>query len=196
MEKTASVADTMERRDETGSYLGMSIAMASWAMFFATLFLSYLVLRGRESIWPPAGMPELPLALPLFNTLVLIASSVTLEQGIRAFRGGSLIRYRQKLLLAVVCGMIFLGLQLALWRSVSTIGVLVGSGTLGSVFYTMTGFHAVHVVGGLIALITLVSRAWRGVTPDAGLLRARLIAIFWHFLTVVWVMIFLAIFIL
>ena len=65
----------------------------------------------------------------------------------------------------------------------------------GSIFYLLTWFHAVHVIGGLVALLTLLPAAVRGESPEAAGTRPRLTALFWHFLTVMWVAIYVAVFV-
>jgi cytochrome c oxidase subunit 3 len=97
--------------------------------------------------------------------------------------------------MTITAGFLFLALQILLWKQVSDSGIHLYTGAYGSIFYMMTWFHAVHIVGGLAALIYITTKISRGLTPEEGLLRTRLIAIFWHFLVIVWVAIFLLIFV-
>ena len=115
------MADTIEaavennRQNDVGSYLGMTIAIASWAMLFATLFLSYFVLRGKQPMWPPSGVPVLPTWLPLVNTVVILASSRLLQLAIHSYRRDEMSAYRSRLFLTIGMGFLFMGLQILLW---------------------------------------------------------------------------------
>jgi cytochrome c oxidase subunit 3 len=188
---------TMERagRDPVGSWVGMTIALGSWAMLFGTLFISYVILRGRQPVWPPAGLAELPRILPMASTLVLLASSGLLQRGMAALGRGDAAAYRRRLLLAILGGLIFPGLQVMLWLRVSASGIHLTTGVFGSVFYLLTWFHAIHIVGGLVALLTLLPGALRGDLPEEAQTRPRLIALFWHFLALMWIAIYLAVFV-
>ncbi len=192
---TITTINEKSQTDPAGSYLGMTIAIASWSMMFATLFICYFVLRGRQIMWPPMGLRRLPLFLPIVNTCVLFTSSYLLRIGIMKFTTGTGTTCKRYLLMAITTGFLFLVLQILLWGQVSDSGIHLNTGAFGAVFYMMTWFHALHIVGGLTALIYITSRIARGLTPEEGLLRARLIAIFWHFLVIVWVAIFLLIFV-
>ena len=86
---TAKVVELRPRAsEEYTSALGMTIFLASWAMMFCALFFAYGYTRTRASEWPPPELPRLPLALPAFNTVVLLASSVTFAWGLRVLRRG------------------------------------------------------------------------------------------------------------
>jgi len=176
--------------DSIGSYLGMTIAIASWSMLFATLLVSYFVLRGRQAVWPPPDLARLPLILPIFNTAILFASSCFLYRSNRALESGAGRVQRRYLLLAIVSGLLFLGLQVLLWRQVSASGIHFSSGALGSVFYMMTWSHAIHIVGGLGSLLYIAGKTFGKSLRARDIRRARMIALFWHFLVIVWLVIF------
>src|SRR6516162_7495064 len=76
-------------REETTAYLGMIVFLGSWAMMFAALFFAYGFVRTRSTAWPPPDLPELPWGLPSINTLLLGASSVAIQYGLRSIRSGS-----------------------------------------------------------------------------------------------------------
>ena len=97
--------------------------------------------------------------------------------------------------LTLVLGVTFLGLQALLWKSAWGSGLQLGSGVLGSVFYGLTLFHAAHIVGGLLALVYLLVRARGGVYDGRRSVPVQLVGMFWHFVDVVWISMFLAIFV-
>lgn len=187
---------TGQKGEEQSSSLGMVIALGSWAMMFAAMFYAYLGARARFEVWPPPGVPHLPVALPAVNTAVLLASS-----GVIAYAVRELGRGRKRLLspllgAGVALGLAFLGLQLVVWRDLWLAGLLPSSGLYGSVFYGLTGLHALHVLAGLGVLAVVLGKALRGAYSTENAYKVRLVAMFWHFVDVVWVLMFLSIYVL
>lgn len=185
-----------QSREEIASSLGMFIALGAWTMMFAALFFVYLGARARFEVWPPPGVPHLPVALPALNTAILLASS-----GVLAFAVRELGRGRRRLLapllgLGMTLGVAFLGLQLVVWRDLWLAGLLPSSGLYGSVFYGLTGLHALHVLAGLVVLLVVFGRAYGGAYDAEDAYKVRLVAWFWHFVDVVWVLMFLSIYVL
>ena len=181
------------QRDWT-SYLGMVIFLGSWAVLFAALFFSYLYLRAHTAVWPPAGTPKLPLELPALNTGVIAASSLALQMSLFAIRrrrgaiGGGLIA------LTFVLGSLFLMLQTVVWLRMRDAGLLPSSGQYASVFFALTWFHALHVVVGLLALVWLSVMTFLGKYNAARHHTVRLWTIYWHFVGVVWGLLFLLVY--
>lgn len=176
--------------DERTAWVGMVIFLGSWAMMFAALFYSYGVLRTAALVWPPLGVPRIPLGLPAVNTALVILSSLCLLDGIRQARAGAMDGARSRVFLAVVLGAAFLALQWMVWRSTWDEGLRPGSGPYGSVFWGLTVVHAIHVAVGLVALARI---AIRGLLPS-GTLSLRLWSMYWHFVGVVWVLLFLLVY--
>jgi heme/copper-type cytochrome/quinol oxidase subunit 3 len=166
----------------------MVLFLASWAMLFGSLFFAYGVLRLRLSAWPPPGAPPLPLALPLLDTAVLLLSSAALERSLRLAGPPPAPHARRWLLGAWVLGLLFVLLQLVLWWSLLHGGLRWGRGTMAGVVYGLTAFHAVHVLVGLAGL----GSVW-GAGP-ARLLAWRSWTTYWHFVSAVWVVMFLVLF--
>ena len=176
--------------------VGMTILLGAWVMLFAALFLAYGVVRVQANEWPPFGAPRLPLLVPGVNTLLLLASSVVLRRGLaRARRGDARNacfrpRWSRRLL-----GLAFIGAQIASWRSMLARGLLPSSGVYGSVFYALTGFHALHVAGGVVALALLAVHVARGRHRERTPVRAlRLTALYWDFVAVVWVAMYVTVY--
>src|SRR5262245_61309001 len=89
------------------AFIGMVIFLGSWAMMFAALFFAYGVVRANSPVWPPPGFVPLPKLLPAFNTLVLLASSGTLQLGLRRVREGHSPELRWWLLATLALGLLF-----------------------------------------------------------------------------------------
>jgi cytochrome c oxidase subunit 3 len=170
--------------------VGMLLFIASEVMFFGGLFASYFNARAvHTGEWgPPAGAPELeilPIALPI--TIILIASSFTMQFGVWAIRRGDQRAMRNWTLLTLVLGVIFLIGQI---YDYTTLGFGISDGAFGTVFYTLTGFHGAHVFGGAVGLTILAARASQGQFSKQNHVAVEAISFYWHFVDVVWIALF------
>jgi cytochrome c oxidase subunit 3 len=182
-------------QEELTSSLGMLVFLASWGMMFAGLFFAYGFARSKAVVWPPAGAPVLPLGLPAINTVVILTSSLTIAWGLESLRRGRRARFRALVGVTAALGAIFLALQLTLWQHVVAAGLPV-AGTYGAVFYSFTALHALHVVVGLGLLLWVFARSLFGKYTEHNTTNVRMCAMFWHFVDVVWVLMFLTIYVL
>jgi cytochrome c oxidase subunit 3 len=193
--KMASVVSLRPHaREEFTSYLGMMIALGSWAIMFAGLFFVYAGVRISAPSWPPPGVPRLPIAMPFGNTLVLLASSVTAHKALGAIRRARRDEMRAWLAVTVFLGALFVGLQYVVWSDVARAGLHYDTGTYGSVFYGLTYLHAAHVAAGLLALLWLLVRSTKYSEHSHGAVRHC--TMFWHFVDIVWVVTFVSVFVL
>lgn len=182
-------------REETTAIMGMVIFLASWAMLFAALFFAYAFIRAKATAWPPEGVEALSWRLPAINTAILALSSALIHWGVRAMRRGSLRALAPALLGAVLLGALFLALQTYLWLSLNASGLRPSTGgPYTSVFYGLTWLHAVHVAVGLVGMAVVARRAFAGEFSAARYLPVRLWGMYWHFVGVVWVLMFVSIF--
>jgi len=168
----------------------MVIWLGSETMFFAGLFAAYFTLRAQALVWPPKGVELNALQGGLF-TGVLIASSATMHLAVHSSAGRDFRKARIWLLLTIFLGAIFIGNQAYEW---STANFGVASHGFGSAFYVMTGFHGLHVLGGMAAMALMVVRLGHPRPPadDAGGVEA--LSFYWHFVDVVWVGLFSTLF--
>lgn len=173
--------------EETTAFIGMVLFLGSWAMLFAAFLYSFGVLRSRAGVWPPPGMPEFPFGLLALNTLVIVASSAALVHGTRELRAGRGKSLGWWLVATFVLGSTFLALQYRAWAALVAGGVTPGTGPYGSIFYALTGVHALHVMVGLVAMLWLAARAARDEFTAGAHLPIRLWGMYWHFVGVVWV---------
>lgn len=178
------------------SFVGMVMALASWTMMFGSLFFAYAVLRLKAGTWPPEGIEPLPRLLPFVNTLVLLASSAVLARGVRRAADARIGALLGALKTTLALGSLFLVLQLAVWIPLWGSGFRIDSGVYGSIFYGLTVFHALHVLAGLVALAVLLPGARNGRWRSGAQSRVRGTAMFWHFVDAVWVVMFVAVYLL
>jgi len=175
--------------------LGMWLFLAGDAMGFGALIAGYGALRLYSANWPnPAEV--LGIGLTAFMTFVLICSSVTMVKALSAIRNGDLRGLRMFLLGTIVGGAIFLGLQAYEWthlmsgKGVWFSGNPFGSALFGSTFFAMTGFHGMHVTGGVIYLLTLLIRSFFGKYSAGHSHPIEIAGLYWHFVDLVWILIF------
>ena len=168
---------------------GMWVFLVSEIMFFTGLIGSYIVLRLGSPSWPRPG--EI-LNTPLLgvNTVVLLSSSLTMVLALSAAwqdRQRTLKRY---LLLTALLGLTFLGIKgydyLHMWHQ----GFTMSASLLGSCYYLLTGFHALHVLSGVILLLYLFAAASRGAFSAVNYGRIEYSGLYWHFIDIVWVILF------
>ncbi len=195
MGEVVSYVSPHDREDRT-AFLGMVVFLASWAMMFAALFFGYGIVRAKSAVWPPAGVPPLPLALPAANTVVMGLSSGAVLFALRSVRRDRNEALTAGLMTAFALGAVFFALQVHVWSGVYARGLRPDSGIYGSVFFGLTGFHALHVLVGLVGLAWLAMRSRRGAYAAAKHLGVRLWAMYWHFVGAVWGLMFLLVFVL
>jgi cytochrome c oxidase subunit III len=177
-------------------------------MFFAALFAMYFTIRsvdkGQGQPWPPV---HLNLALASVNTTVLLLSSVTCQMGVFAVERGQIRRsgriwnvtgwgLREWYVLTFFMGLYFIcGQGYEYLDLIRNQGLTVSSSGYGSVFYIPTGFHGLHVTGGLIAFLFLLGRTYAARTfTQEQQVSAIVVSYYWHFVDVVWIGLFTTIY--
>jgi cytochrome c oxidase subunit III len=171
--------------------VGMVLFLGSELMFFAALFAMYFTLKGQASRWPPAGTNVDPLEPAVF-TAILVASSFTMQQGVRRIRAGDRTGMRRWTWITIVLGVIFLAGQAHGYAKAT---FTISSNAYGSAFYAMTGLHALHVFAGLLILLVVLGRAAQGAYSKDDHAGVEVAAYYWHFVDVVWIGLFLTIFV-
>jgi len=163
---------------------GMILALGGILMFFMALISAWVVRRGfPNSDWQSI---ELPHILGL-NTLILTASSFTLVRSRRLLVRGSEADYRHWWGVTAILGMFFLVGQIIAWRQMFATRLFLATNPASSFFYVFTAAHALHVLGGIAALVVVGSRPAQHLTLETA---TRVAAIYWHFLAVLWLLIF------
>jgi heme/copper-type cytochrome/quinol oxidase subunit 3 len=173
---------------------GMVMLIFTEATLFAILLTSYFYLRFQSGpVWPPDGIRKPDLGLILVMTPILLGSSLPVHWAGVGIRKGRQWQLRLGLLLTTLMGGTFLGLQ-AVEYATKLKEFTPRTDVYGSLFYTITGFHGAHVAVGLLLLIWLQVKAWRGgFTPDRRL-AVEVITMYWHFVDAVWVFILTALY--
>ena len=178
------------KEDQFTSYLGMLIALGSFSMLFVALLASYGILRSRSAIWMSYTIGTIPLFLAWVNTVVILISSITLFMASKANERENKIVTLNQIYTTIIIGLVFLSLQIILWNVLINDDFTITSHQAGSVFYMLSGLHGLHILGGIISLIWLVFKIR---VNNLILKPMRLVSMFWHYLTIVWVVIFLTV---
>jgi cytochrome c oxidase subunit III len=161
-------------------YTGIAIGIISVLMFFMALASAFLVRRGGTD-WVPVHIPRLLWG----NTLVLIVSSVTLELARKRLTLPDFAGFRRLWLLTTVLGLIFLLGQLVAWRVLVNQGIYLASNPASSFFYIFTGAHALHLLGGIGALMYVARRNYNA-ARIARPVAAEVASYYWHFMDALW----------
>jgi cytochrome c oxidase subunit 3 len=186
--------------------VGTIVWLASEVMFFAGLFAMYFSLRANApEIWAN-DTQILDVGFALINTLILVASSFTAQFGVFAAermqpratgkspKNWGLVEW---FFLSYVLGAIFVAGQVYEYAMLVSEGVSISSNSYGSAFYITTGFHALHVTGGLIAFLLIIGRTYAAKKfGHAEATGAIVVSYYWHFVDVVWIGLFLIIYVL
>jgi heme/copper-type cytochrome/quinol oxidase subunit 3 len=167
--------------------VGMTLFLFTEAMIFAALISAFLVLQARAVAWPPPGQPRLPVGVTGANTLVLLASGVTMLVALaRARAGAPAVAW---IVATAALGAAFLLVQGAEWARLIGFGLTGESGVYAATFYTLVGIHALHVVGALVVLLANLARVVRRAAAAADGL--RICAMYWVFVVAVWPVLYL-----
>ena len=185
---------TTATRPDTGltnPKLGIWLFLASEVMLFGSLFSSYVLLRTGAESWPDqSSILSVPLAS--LNTLILIASSVTIVLAWAALKGGNLSRYRLYMGLTILGGALFLVVKSFEYGDKFSHGLFPAENNFIGLYYTMTGLHALHVIGGMIVNAYLWGPGTTMWAHDRERFtnRIEVAGLYWHFVDVVWIFLF------
>ena len=176
--------------------LGILLFIVSEVMLFGAFFASYFFLRvvASDGTWPPEGF-ELPVAVAGVNTVILVSSSFTIHWALSSIRSNNRRGLMLGLMTTWMLGATFLFIQI---NEYIHIGFSARDDAFASIFYGLTGLHGAHVFMGLVLLTFANIRAWRGhFGPKAkDHLGVELPGIYWHFVDVMWIIVFTAVYIL
>jgi heme/copper-type cytochrome/quinol oxidase subunit 3 len=170
----------------TGAKIAVWWFLASEIMVFGGLIASYIVFRLGTPTWLDASH-HLSMTFAAVNTVVLLTSSYTIVRAFLAAERGDAVGLRVNLGLTVLGGLIFLGVKAAEYATEIGAGFTPGAGIFWSFYYTMTGLHAVHVLGGVVVnAVVLVGAAAALKRPE----RVEMAGLYWHFVDIVWIFLF------
>ena len=172
--------------------LGMILFITSEVMFFAGLFAAYFSVRANAPQWPPEEFAETLKILPLVGpaTVLLILSSFTCQFAVWAIRRDDRTAFLRNIGLTFVIGIVFLTMQAIDYAELGHEGLTLSSGTFGTTYYTLTGFHGAHVFGGVIMLGVVLYRGMVGQFSSRHHDAVEAASLYWHFVDVVWILLF------
>jgi cytochrome c oxidase subunit 3 len=176
--------------------VGTIVWLSSELMFFAALFAMYFSIRATAPQLWEEHFPKLNLQYALVFTTVLVLSSITCQIGVFAAEKGDVFKLRRWFTLTFFMGLIFVLGQANEYRSLVSEGIKINTDGFGSMFYLTTGFHGLHVTGGLIAFIIYLIRSTMGRFTPAQATAAIVVSYYWHFVDIVWIALFFMIYLL
>ncbi len=180
--------------ERSPGWWGMVLLITTEFALFASLIASYFYLRSGQPVWPPDGIKMPELTLPIIMTCVLALSSVPMFWASSGVRKGNQTALRIGLLLSFLLGLAFIGMQVYEYAHEDA---TFGGNSYGSLFFTITGLHGLHVTLGLLLNIFVSIQAWMGLFSEKRHLAIENVALYWHFVDAVWVfMIFPSLYIL
>ncbi len=185
---------TVEVREDTGLFnakLGIWLFLASEVMLFGALFSSYILLRIGSSSWP-AGSSILSVPLGTLNTLILISSSVSMIFAWYSLKLNRVDKYKLYLGITILLTLIFLGIKGYEYSMKFHHHLYPSHNTFLAIYFTLTGIHALHILGGLIVNSYLWgpgSRMWQ-TEPQRFTNRVEVAGMYWHFVDLVWLFLF------
>ena len=190
---TASEVEFQPSEHHDFRVLGLITFLCSEFLMFAGFFALFLVFRAEAAAWPPEET-EVELLLPAVNTIILVSSSFVIHYGDTAIKQGDVKGLRKWYIITAAMGAIFLAGQVYEYL---TLGYGLTTNLFSNCFYLMTGFHGLHVFIGLLLILGVLWRSRReghyGTESHTGVEMAE---IYWHFVDVVWIILFSLIYLL
>lgn len=194
MTSAIATADILEHEHTSTGFENRKVAIwtfiGSECLFFASLISTYLVYKGR-SVSGPSAEQVLEIPLVTVGTALLLFSSLFVVLALNGAQRGKQGQLRFWLGMTILCGIFFVGMQVYEFSHfVIEKHLTPDTNLFGATFYTLTGFHGTHVSIGVIWLTTLFITALRGKLPKEKALNLEIAALYWHFVDVVWIVIF------
>ncbi len=178
--------------DKVISSIAMIVTLVSFGMLFLTLMMGFAMFRFTAPVWPPAGMEKPSLFIPTLSTLIIFLSSWSYFQFEKEVEKG--LASKKYLLVTLTLGVLFMLSQFLFWNDLSSKGIFVSSGIFASILYSFTWIHAAHIVAGLSLLFWLYLKLDKEDKKIA--VHTSNVGKFWHFLGIVWLIMFVTIFVL
>lgn len=169
--------------------LGMWTFLASETMFFGSFITTYMLYKDRIGSGPgPADVFEIPFTS--VSSFVLLMSSLTMVLAHNAAMNRDARRMRSWLLATAMLGLVFIGGQVFEFAAFIREGMTISTSPFSSAFFVLTGFHGAHVTVGILMLLSLYTMSRLGRLPIEDDVRVDMIALYWHFVDIIWIIIF------
>ena len=185
---------TVEVRRDTGltnGKIGIWLFLASEVMLFGALFASYILIRTGAPSWP-RGATILNVPLATFNTIVLISSSVTMVMAWASLKMNNFSKFRMHLGITILLAVAFLVIKYFEYAEHLETGMGPWHSTFLAIYFTMTGLHALHIIGGIVVNSYLWgpgAAMWKS-EPVRFTNRIEIAGLYWHFVDLVWIFLF------
>lgn len=194
IEPTGAIASSSleHEHEEDHRLFGFIVFLLSESVIFFSFFVGYIVYKTNATDWLPAGFEGLDVREPFINTIVLVSSSFVIYFAERFLRKENLWGFRLFWLLTMAMGTFFLYGQAVEWM-----GLPFGftSGVFGGTFYLLTGFHGLHVLTGVLLQGIMLGRSFIPGNYEEGEFGVEATSLFWHFVDVIWILLFVLIYI-
>ncbi|MDH5542091.1 MAG: heme-copper oxidase subunit III [Nitrospinota bacterium] len=165
------------------SVSGIAIFIVSEAFIFLSMFASYWLARLSAYSWPPEGTPHISLLLPVVMTIVLVTSSFTIHLAEGKLHEGDMAGFKSNLGITILLGLTFFSMSIYEYYHLVQIGFGMSTNIYSTAFYSITGFHASHVLIGVFSFIVVLIPALGG-TVNRTFVQCT--AIYWHFVDIIW----------
>jgi cytochrome c oxidase subunit 3/cytochrome o ubiquinol oxidase subunit 3 len=173
--------------------VAMYCLIAAEAAIFTIFVVAYIFYIGKSATGP---QPRDVLHVPIFLTVCLLSSSLTIHFAVKLLKSGRVISFALWWLLTIVLGAIFLAGTFREWHHlISDEGLTIQTNLFGTTYYSLVGLHAFHVTVGLLALLTVMIFTFLGDLETQHAERAEVLSMYWHFVDVVWVVVFTVVYI-
>jgi len=167
----------------------MWLFLGSECLFFGSLISAYLLYRDRSLVGPyPKDLYDIPFTS--VSSFILIMSSLSMVLALSAMKRGNMRNMRIWLLCTAILGLLFIGGQAFEFTEFYREGLHLDTNLFGTTFFVLTGFHGAHVTVGVLILMSLYVASMRGVLTEEHELPVEIAGLYWHFVDVVWVLIF------
>jgi len=191
----------VEERKDTGLYnskLGIWLFLASEIMLFGALFSSYIILRSGDPLPFLAGQAKLNVPLATLNTAVLILSSVTFVMSWVSLKLKDISKFKIYMGITLLCSVLFLVIKYFEYESKLSNGYTPAYNNFYAVYFTITGLHAIHIIGGIIvnAYFWIPGLKMWETEPERFTNRIEVAGLYWHFVDLVWIFVFPSIYLL
>ena len=171
---------------------GFIIFLCSESIIFLAFFVGYALLKITSPEWLPEGVEGLETRMPLINTVILVSSSFVAYFAEVYLHKENLWGFRALWLLTMAMGSYFVYGQYVEW---SELAFSLSSGVFGGTFYLLTGFHGLHVITGILLMGLMLARSFSPNNYDKGEMGVTAVSLFWHFVDVIWIILYVLIYV-
>ena len=198
MNATAIIASQMPVPDPnwvlpSRGRVAMSCLIAAEAAIFTIFVVAYLFYVGKDTVGPH---PKDVLDAPIFYSICLLSSSLTIHQAVKALRSDRNKNFAAWWLATIVLGATFLFGTFTEWhRLIYHDGLTINTNLFGTTYYSLVGLHGFHVIVGLICLVTVMAFTFLGDVTQEHAARVDVLSLYWHFVDAVWVVVFTVVYI-